>query len=84
MQRPIVSVKQVFGSNEKYDQLLTAIQTLKQSQQEHQVNQQQRQCYNCGKAGHLKNRCYQNDMRNCFNCGKRGHLSKDCYSNMGH
>ena len=37
-ERPIVSVKQVFGSNEKYDQLLTAIQTLKQSQQDHQVN----------------------------------------------
>jgi hypothetical protein len=81
IQRPIVSEKPVLGLNEKYDQLLTANQTLKQSPQEHQVNQQQRQCYNCGKSGHLKNRCYQND--NCFNCGKRVHLSKDCYSNMG-
>ena len=83
IQRPIVSEKPVLGSNEKYDQLLSAIQTLKQSQQEHYVNQQKRHCYNCGKAGHLKNRCYQTDQRNCFNCGKRGHLSKDCYSNMG-
>ncbi|KAJ1378995.1 Zinc finger, CCHC-type [Sesbania bispinosa] len=33
------------------------------------------ECYNCGKHGHVAKDCY---SIKCYNCGKQGHISKDC------
>ncbi|KAG6525725.1 hypothetical protein ZIOFF_015692 [Zingiber officinale] len=35
------------------------------------------ECYNCGKYGHVAKYCY---SIKCYNCGKLGHISKDCRS----
>ena len=48
-----------------------------------------RDCFNCGKPGHMSRECEEPKKprdsgngggggRDCFNCGKPGHMSKDC------
>ena len=37
-------------------------------------------CFTCGKEGHFKNECSENDPRPkvCFHCGKEGHIKREC------
>ena len=62
------------------------------SQQAQQQNVK-KQCFQCGKFGHLKFQCYlnpnngrNNNRRNivCHFCSKPGHLKKDCYARINY
>ena len=37
-----------------------------------------RQCYGCGKSGHLRNKCPSRSTISCWTCGETGHTSKAC------
>ena len=38
------------------------------------------QCYNCGKFGHIANKCTspKREKGTCFKCGSKDHMIKDC------
>ena len=39
----------------------------------------ERECYMCGKAGHIIRDCPRNSSGSaCFKCGQNGHIAKDC------
>ena len=50
-----------------------------------------RQCYTCGRSGHISANCRtrnrfsappQTEIRRCYTCGRMGHLAKDCKSRI--
>jgi len=39
-----------------------------------------KQCFKCGKLGHIASNCRSRNELICYNCGKRGHSYQNCWS----
>ena len=79
---PISQVKEVQESSrlDKMEETLRVMTEQLAAIRVSQGNPRTKQCFKCGKPGHIARNCRSRSELTCYNCGKRGHVFQNCWS----